>query len=213
VKGGVLALLLALPVLAVTVKPFPVATPARLALTRQYCLRHYGRDSAALAAPQIIVIHATEVQTLEASLQAFKADKLPPARKDLRAGGELNVGVHFVVDRNGDIYSLLPLDLVGRHVIGFNYTAIGIENVGFSGHLTPAQLDANAALVEDLVQRLPSLHYLIGHYEYTDRSLPHYALFLERAADYRLTQKSDPGKDFMKKLRVLLGKHGVMMEP
>ena len=49
-----------------------------------------------------------------------------------------------------------------------------------------------------------TIHYLIGHYEYRDSTLPHYRLFIERDAAYRFTDKTDPGPVFMARVRQLL---------
>ena len=195
----------------IEIAPAPIITPRRLELTREYCKRHYGLDSARLQDPQIIVIHATEMAEFKASLAAMRPDTLGPSRQELRGGGELNVGVHFLVDTDGRVYSLLPLDIIGRHAIGLNHVSIGVENVGFAGKLTPAQVEADAALVQDLLKRAPSLKYLIGHYEYNDKRLPHHALFKERDAGYKTTIKSDPGRAFMSALRKRLAEFDVAL--
>ncbi|MCX5797643.1 MAG: peptidoglycan recognition family protein [Elusimicrobia bacterium] len=196
---------------ALQVSTYTIVSERRLELTRSYCKQHYGLDSAELKSPQVVVIHATELATLAATLKTFKPDTIDPGRRYLRRFDRLNVGVHFVVDTNGDVYSLLPLDVIGRHAIGLNHVSVGIENVGFSERLTPEQLESDAALVEDLVQRLPSLRYLIGHHEYADKSLPHYALYKELAPGYKPTEKSDPGPAFMKTLRERLAARGIQL--
>ena len=207
-----LALLLTLPLHALEIRSHPVLSEKRLELTRDYCKRHYGLASAELKSPQIIVIHATELPTLKSSFAAFDSDVLSSDRKELQGHGQLNVGVHFVVDTNGDIYSLLPLDVVGRHAIGLNHVSIGIENVGFAEKLTAAQLEADVALVRDLAAREPALRYLIGHYEYAVKSLPHHRLFRELDPRYRPTVKTDPGRKFMGELRKRLAAVGLKFE-
>ena len=37
-----------------------------------------------------------------------------------------------MIDRDGTIYQLVPRSIMCRHTVGLNYTAIGIEHVGFS---------------------------------------------------------------------------------
>ncbi len=89
--------------------------------------------------------------------------------------------------------------------------AIGIENVGdgdlhrrrAEAPLTPEQLAANIALVRYLAGRYPSIDYLIGHSEYRQLERPAHPaheLFHEELPEYR-TEKSDPGKRFMRQLR------------
>jgi N-acetylmuramoyl-L-alanine amidase len=187
------------------IKSYPIVTSERLELTRQYCRLHYGMDSYTLRNPKIIVIHYTAIDNIKDSLDYFLPAVIWPDRSYIKRFGRLNVGVHFLVDKNGDIYSLLPTDIVGRHVIGFNHVSIGIENVARNEErLTLAQVKSNARLIKSLLMKFPSIEYLIGHLEYTDITLPHYRLFLERVREYRPTVKRDPGKEFMRKLRRLL---------
>ena len=48
-------------------------------------------------------------------------------------GSELpQVCAHFVIDRDGTIYELVPPNIMCRHTVGLNWTAIGIEHVGYS---------------------------------------------------------------------------------
>jgi N-acetyl-anhydromuramyl-L-alanine amidase AmpD len=204
-------LFIAAPLHAIAIHPHPILSEKRLELTRRYCKDHYGLESAELKEPRILVIHSTDIKTLKGSFAAFAPDTLSPSRKELSGHGDVNVGVHFLIDRNGDVYSLLPLNVIGRHAIGLNHVAIGIENVGFPDQLTPEQLAADLALVEDLIKIAPSLTYLIGHYEYTDKSLPHFALFKDLDTKYRPTVKSDPGRKFMSALRKKLVSAGITL--
>lgn len=193
--------------------PFPAPTESRRALTREYCKAHYGLDSEVLVTPKLIVIHHTVLPTLKATLETFRPERLPESRTDLQGHGAVNVGAHFVVDRDGKVQPLLPEDMVARHAIGFNHVALGIENVAKDADaLTEAQLDADAALVEELLRRHPTVEYLIGHHEYADKTLPHHALFKELDAGYELTVKSDPGAAFMRRLREKLAARGVVLK-
>ena len=64
--------------------------------------------------------------------------------------------------------------------------------------LTPAQVTANAKLVQYLKTKYPTIEYLIGHYEY--EKMQKTGMWLEKDKNYR-TKKSDPGKKFMKAVR------------
>jgi N-acetylmuramoyl-L-alanine amidase len=88
---------------------------------------------------------------------------------------------------------------MARHTIGLNHVAIGIENVGNGTDLplTDAQLASNVAIVRYLSAKY-DLEYLIGHYEYT--LFEGHTLWKERNKTYR-TEKTDPGEDFMQRLR------------
>lgn len=150
--------------------------------------------------PRMIVIHWTAIPGFETSFDAFKESKLPNSRQDITNASALNVSAHFLVDQNGKVYRLLPENIMARHVIGLNHCAIGIENVGGTPNmpLTKKQLRSNIKLIKYLKEQFPEINYLIGHYEYTQ--FENHPLWLEIDKGYR-TEKSDPGKDFMKKIR------------
>ncbi|HJV33782.1 peptidoglycan recognition family protein [Geomonas sp.] len=188
---------------SVTIIDHDIFDQQRLAMTRQYCQLHYGTASERLETPKMIVVHYTASPTLQKALDFFTPDR--NSRDDIRSGGEVNVSAQFLIDKDGTIYRLAPEDRVCRHTIGFNQVALGIENVAEDKDaLTDAQLEADAALIADLAARHPSIRYLIGHYEYQDRSLPHFALRTELDPSYHPTVKIDPGERFMTRLRALL---------
>jgi len=178
----------------------------RLRLTADYCRTHYGVGSYRLTEPQMIVVHYTAFPTIEESYRFFAPVTLDTVlRQDISSGGQVNLAAHYLVDLDGAVFQLAPDDVVCRHTIGFNHTAIGIENVGKSeADLTEAQASSTADLVSRLVMRHPSIVYLIGHYQYRDSGLPHYRLFKECDPGYRLTVKTDPGPAFMTLVRALL---------
>jgi N-acetylmuramoyl-L-alanine amidase len=94
---------------------------------RAYAMRHYDIDSYRLTHPHLIVWHYTESATFQSVWNTFASDVPDVSFHELP-----QVCAHFVIDTNGTIYQLVPLDIMCRHVVGLNYTAIGIENVGFS---------------------------------------------------------------------------------
>ena len=192
------ALLLAIPLLALEIVDKPIRFgPQRIVLTQQYLKRHYGIDVKTIEIkPRMIVVHYTALPTLSASWNAFNPETLPSYRPLIGKASRLNVSAHYLVDRDGTIYRLMPDHWMARHVIGLNYCAIGIENVG-SDDLTSAQLDADTKLIRYLRRKYPAIRYLIGHYEY--RNFEGSPLWLEKDPGYR-TRKSDPGRTFMEAL-------------
>lgn len=184
----------------------PIFDTERLLLTADYARHHYGEATTVLSNPQMIVVHFVTIPTLQKSLDFFRPPHIDhKIRRDIAGGGEVNVSAHYLVDRDGTLYQLAAEDILCRHIIGFNHTAIGIENVAVDADdLTAAQLEANAALIGRIVQRQPSIRYLLGHHEYRDRTLPHYQLYREVDPTYRFTDKVDPGPLFMTRLRALL---------
>jgi N-acetyl-anhydromuramyl-L-alanine amidase AmpD len=189
------------PGLRVVDRPIPFSS-SRVAMTREYIRTHYGLDVQDITiVPRIVVLHWTAAPTLEGSFHAFAPETVPGSRTELTGAGEVNVSAHFLVDRDGTVYRLMPETWMARHVIGLNYEAIGIENVGGAGgedDLTQAQIAANIALIRDLARRYPSIQYLIGHSEY--RELEGHPLWRERDAGYR-TEKIDPGERFLRAVR------------
>jgi N-acetylmuramoyl-L-alanine amidase len=194
----------------------------RIHLTREYLAIHNPplantlpeEESVASISftPRMVVVHYTAIPTLEGTLAAFAEPTIGSDREVIRRNGLLNVGIHFVVDLDGTIYRLYPETVISRHVIGLNHIAIGIENVGDadlgSAHpgstpLTEAQLEANVELIRYLATRYATLEYVIGHSEYTDLedpAHPAHDLFYEALAGYR-TEKNDPGRRFLRRLR------------
>lgn len=172
----------------------------RVELTREYLLERYGlQQESPYISPKMIVLHWTVIPTLKEAFEAFDPATLPNWRPDIENVSGLNVSSQFMVDRDGTIYSLMPETNMARHVIGLNHCAIGIENIGGTKELplTKAQLKSNIWLVEYLSNKYP-IEYLIGHYEYTN--FVNHPLWLEKDETYR-TVKTDPGKDFMEKVR------------
>jgi N-acetylmuramoyl-L-alanine amidase len=129
-----------------------------------YSQRHYGDSTYRLTGPKVIVEHYTETTTFEAAYNTFAADTPDSELHELP-----NVCAHFVVDKDGTIYQLVPLTLRCRHTVGLNYTAIGIEQVGTSDadilH-NPPQLKASLRLTNWLRCRFGiDVSNVIGHNE------------------------------------------------
>lgn len=169
-------------------------------LSLQYMRDRYGLEqNEPTIDPKMIVLHWTAIPTLEGSFEAFKDPELPNVREEISGAGNLNVSAHFLVDRDGQIYRLMPETVMARHVIGLNHVAIGVENVGGteSNPLTKKQLKANIWLVKYLKDKY-DIEYVIGHHEYT--KFEDHELWLEKDNGYRTT-KYDPGDEFMEKVR------------
>jgi len=190
----------------------------RIKLTQQYQRQRYGiRSKSITIDPKMIVIHCTHSKTFSQAYNYFNRTRLPAGRAAVSRGGEVNVSAHYMVDRDGKIFRLMPDNWMARHVIGLNPIAIGIENVGCSRgkeDLTNAQLKANAELVSYLVKKYPRIKYLIGHQEYLE--FYNTDLWYEKDKSY-CTAKSDPGQTFMRPLRELVKQYdlypGVELRP
>jgi len=175
----------------------------RIELTKEYIKTHYGfKVNNIEITPTIIVLHWTADMSFNKSFNRLKPQILFSDRKDIAKASALNVSAHFLVARDGKIYRLMPETYMARHVIGLNYSSIGVENVGGEGNkkedLTEAQVEANIKLIRYLKAKYPTITKLIGHYEY--RELEGSDEWLELDNGYR-TEKKDPGEKFMKAIR------------
>jgi N-acetyl-anhydromuramyl-L-alanine amidase AmpD len=159
--------------------------------------RHGLTQTTATIKPQMVVVHWTAISNIEVTFDVFNPITLG-GRADLTGASNLNVSSQFLIDRDGTIFRLLPETTFARHVIGLNYLAIGIENIGSDDMpLTKAQLDANEKLIRYLKRKYP-IDYVIGHHEY--QRFQKTELWKETDPNYR-TVKSDPGDAFMIRLR------------
>lgn len=144
-------------------KPIPFGQK-RKAETAAYSKRHYGVAEWRLAAPKVIVEHYTASNSLSSAISTFSRD-VPDGELHELPG----VCAHFVIDRDGTIYQLVPLTVRCRHTVGLNHRAIGIEHVGTSDAQVlsnPEQLAASLELTAYLMGRFDiSLGNVIGHNE------------------------------------------------
>jgi len=141
--------------------PYPKKRKREMAA---YSKRHYGKYQWRLLNPHLIVEHYAQAGSISAIYNTFKSD-----RPDVEFGELPNVCAHFAVAANGAIYKLVPIAIRCRHVVGLNYTAVGIEHVGFSDQdilNRPAQLNASLQLTQWLRCRLGlPVNQVIGHNE------------------------------------------------
>jgi N-acetyl-anhydromuramyl-L-alanine amidase AmpD len=129
-----------------------------------YSERHYGEDSWRLRHPRVIVEHVAVAGSVAAVRNAFAPDVPDPELHELP-----NVCSHFVVGSSGRIFQLVNLRTRCRHTVGLNWTAIGIEHVGFGdGDVlgNRRQLRASLRLTQYLRCRFRiKLSDVIGHNE------------------------------------------------
>jgi len=91
-----------------------------------YSERHYGEHTWRLRHPHVIVEHMSQTSSARAVYNTFAPD-VP----DVELHELPNVCSHFVVDSSGRIFRLVNLRTRCRHTVGLNWTAIGIEHVGY----------------------------------------------------------------------------------
>ena len=91
-----------------------------------YSQRHYGERTWRLRRPRVIVEHMAQTGTAAAVYNTFAPDHPDPELGELP-----NVCSHYVVSGSGKIFRLVNLRTRCRHTVGLNWTAIGIEHVGY----------------------------------------------------------------------------------
>lgn len=100
--------------------------PARRREMAAYARRHYGIDTWRLRRPRVIVEHLTVNGSLQATFNAFAPDVADPELHE-----KPGTCAHFAIGRDGTIWQLVALGTMCRHTVGLNWTAIGIEHVGY----------------------------------------------------------------------------------
>ena len=141
--------------------PYPAKRKREM---RAYAQRHYGIDTYRLRNPKVIVEHVAVAGSTQAVFATFAPDVADVELHELPG-----VCSHFVVGADGTIVQLVSLSLMCRHTVGLNYTAIGIEHVGFRDAdvlQRPAQLRASLRLTRWLRCRYGmATRNVIGHNE------------------------------------------------
>jgi N-acetylmuramoyl-L-alanine amidase len=164
----VIAVLLAALALAAPPRPHIVWKPIPYGATRRtematYAKKHYGIRSWVLH-PRAIVEHVTATDSFSSVYNTFAADVSDAELHELPG-----TCAHFVIDRDGTIYQLVPLNVMCRHTVGLNWAAIGIEHVGVSDAEVmrdSAQMRSSLELTAWLMWRYRiRLANVIGHNE------------------------------------------------
>jgi N-acetylmuramoyl-L-alanine amidase len=142
-------------------KPIPYGSTRRRQMAA-YSKRHYGTWSWHLDTPHVIIEHYTDGTSFSSAWNYMAAN--------VQHNGEYpGVCSHFIVDTDGTIYQLAPLDLRCRHAVGMNYTAIGIEHVGTSDQMVlndRRQMHSAIRLTLWLMERFHiNIGNVIGHNE------------------------------------------------
>lgn len=117
----------------------------------------------------LVVIHCTEVPTLELSREY--------GERVLHEGNGTGNSGHYYIDRNGGVVLYVRPERIANHVRGYNPRSLGIElvNTGRYPHwrdsrhqamnepYPEAQIAALIGLLQQLQAELPALHWITGH--------------------------------------------------
>lgn len=141
--------------------PFP---PKRKREMAAYSKRHYGQSTWRLRHPKVIVEHVSVTNSAGAVYNTFAPDVPDPELHELP-----NVCSHFVIAPTGRIFRLVPLAIRCRHTVGLNWTAIGVEHVGYRDSdvlSNPHELHASLLLTQSLRCHFHiKISNVIGHAE------------------------------------------------
>jgi N-acetylmuramoyl-L-alanine amidase len=180
-------------------RPIPFGETRRDQM-RAYARRHYGIDDWRLRDPKAIVQHFTVTDSFGPVYNHFARNAPDPELRELPG-----VCAHYVVDRDGAVYELVPTTTMCRHTVGLNWTSIGIEHVGRSdGQVlgNRRQLSASLRLTRWL-QRTHGIRtrHVIGHNE--SLSSPYHR---ERVARLRRQTHGDFRRASMRRYRRALSR-------
>ncbi|MFH1223840.1 MAG: peptidoglycan recognition family protein [Pseudomonadota bacterium] len=166
-----------------------------------------GLDSCVIIKPQIIILHMTDLETLAASYDYMKEPVLKEEREKLlsRSYDRVNVSSHFMIDRDGTIYSLMPENYMARSAMGVNHLALAIENVGmnYSGP-TREQIDSDVKLVKYLMDKYKiSAGNIYSHADVNKLKDTKSLFFVEKETDYFMPKYC--GEKVLKEVKRRLG--------
>ena len=186
--------------------PIPFGDERR-AQTRRYAERHYGLETWKLKQPAVIVEHMAAISSPGAVFSTFAANQPDPEVGELPG-----VCAHFLVADSGKVYQYVRTDTICRHVVGLNYTAIGIEHTGTTGEEVFAnaeQLRASLRVTRWLACRFQiKFGNVIGHAESVGSPF-----YIERDPDFREAPThgdwpEEPMDRYRKQLRRMRGCDG-----
>ena len=193
------AAVLSAPTPAIVQRPVPFGA-ARRAQMAAYSERHYGIRDWRLR-PRTIVQHVAVTSSFGSVFATFSRNS-----PDVELGELPGVCSHYVIDRDGTIYQLVPLSTMCRHTVGLNHVAIGVEHLGMTDAQVlrnTRQLNASVRLTLWLSSRYRiGLRDVIGHNE-SLRSPFH----RERVAAWRCQTHGDFAPAAMRVYRARLASH------
>lgn len=98
----------------------------------------------------LIVMHDGETTSAQQTVDVLK---------------QRGLGYHFIIEHNGDIWEMAPVNHLMWHALHWNGPSIGICYVGGlkKGDINQAQINASIELIEELKLKCPKLAKLVGH--------------------------------------------------
>jgi hypothetical protein len=130
-----------------------------------------------------IIIHHTALPISEGPLEIQSLH--------MHQRGYADVGYHFIIGPDGNLYQGRPLNVRGAHVGGFNTGSIGVVLLGNMNEIHPTD------------KQLAALELLIGHLHQTYKSITH----LAGHRDFHTGETECPGKHLYQLIPALAAAH------
>lgn len=177
---------------------------------REYFQRHY-RDPRVRFRPTMIVMHYTVTDDAEAVWEGFARG----GRMDAGDYGMIfgHVSVQLMVDKDGTVYQLLPLDWRCTGAYGVNHVALSIEMIAANEKdllSRPRQVWSSICLVRYLMRRFDiPLSKVVSHNDVSIGRLvlPEYLDYADSKWPYGYPPqffRYDPGMTYMAWLKTVL---------
>ena len=188
------------PVLEVNDKPI-VFDDLRTKLTQDYVKKHYKISLKQIDfSPGMLLLHRSKTANLVDFFESRRKSILPGTQEfEDDENADVNMSTHYVIDRNGAIYSLMKDFQIARHSVGLDRHAIGITLVGTANDdLSDTQVVAAAMLARYLKSKYSTLEWLVSDGEaiaFQDSPL------WEEKLPFTKDPDLDPGAAYMAKLR------------
>jgi len=177
---------------------------------RDYFKRHYKNSNLRLE-PRMIILHYSRVPTFAKLWWTFfRGGKYFAGNQGKKFG---HLSTHFVIDRDGSIYQLMPLDRKARGTYGVNHVAVSIEIIGRNEKELLAnkkQMKVAFALVKWLMRKFRIQSSGVRAHTEVARGkelVPEYTDYVDKKYPDRYPPNSrprGPGKKYMFKLRYYL---------
>jgi N-acetylmuramoyl-L-alanine amidase len=203
------------PVLEINDKPIEFEA-LRTKLTQEYLKKHYGRSLKSIDfAPnslKMLIVHRSTTADLASFFESVRKSILPGTQEfEDDENADVNMSTHYVIDRDGAVYSLMKDFQIARHSIGLDRCAIGITVIGTAtDELSDKQAIGTAMLVRYLKSKYGELTWLVGDGETSGFQN---SAFWEERLPFTTDETRDPGAPFMSKLRGFVTDLGLKSSP
>ena len=188
------------PVLEMNDKPI-VFEDLRTKLTQEYVKKHYGISLKQIDfLPAMLIVHRAKTGDLADFFESVRGSILPGTQEfEDDEEADVNMSTHYVIDRDGRIYSLMKDFQIARHSIGLDRHAIGITIIGAAVDApSDKQVVAAAMLARYLKAKYSSLTWLVSDAE--TAGFENSELWEEKLPFVRQPD-ADPGTEYMTRLR------------